>query len=169
MLKEVGASGQISLGKKYAGQLFDMQVLEDGRVQLLPVKVVPIAQEELAAYPTGDGGLTPERLARRKAAAARTPEEKDAARDQWEAENKEAIEAMNVRVQKTGPTGRRIHEWRKEKAASSQEPAEQSTRQWAEDHAAEIEQYNAWASEREPYSQRVRRWREEGQALGTES
>ena len=64
MLKEVGASGQISLGKKYAGQLFDMQVLEDGRVQLMPVKVVPVAQEELAAYPTGDGGLTPEHALR---------------------------------------------------------------------------------------------------------
>ena len=120
MLKEVGASGQISLGKKYAGRLFDMQVLEDGRVQLLPVKVVPVAQEELAAYPTGDGGLTPERLARRKAAAARTPEEKDAARDQWEAQNKEAIEAMNQRMAKIGSMGRRLHEWRKEKAAREQ-------------------------------------------------
>jgi hypothetical protein len=33
MLKEVGASGQISLGKKYAGQLFDMQIAADGQVQ----------------------------------------------------------------------------------------------------------------------------------------
>ena len=55
MLKEVGASGQISLGKKYAGQLFDMQIAADGAVTLTPVKVVPVAQmpvaqEELAAY-----------------------------------------------------------------------------------------------------------------------
>jgi hypothetical protein len=116
MLKEVGASGQISLGKKYAGQLFDMQVLEDGRVQLLPVKVVPVAQEEMAAYPAGHGWLTPGRLARRKAAAARTPEQKDAARDQWEADNQEAIEAMNQRMAKIGSMSTRLHEWRQEKA-----------------------------------------------------
>ena len=42
MLKEVGASGQISLGKKYAGQLFDMQTAEDGSLRLTPVKVVPV-------------------------------------------------------------------------------------------------------------------------------
>ena len=130
MLKEVGASGQISLGKKYAGQLFDMQILDDGRVQLMPVKVVPAVQEELAAYLTGDGWLTPERLARRKAAAARTPEQVDAARTQWEEENKEAIEAMNQRMARIGSMGRRLHEWRKEKAASelgaAQGPADQS-------------------------------------------
>lgn len=123
MLKEVGASGQISLGKKFAGQLFDMQILDDGRVQLMAVKVVPAVHEELAAYPSGDGWLTPERLARRKAAAARTPEQVDAARNQWEEENKEAIEAMNQRMAKIGSMGRRLHEWRKEKAASEQDAA----------------------------------------------
>jgi glycerol-3-phosphate O-acyltransferase len=41
MLKEVGASGQISLGKKFAGQLFDVQFLDNGAVQMLPVRVVP--------------------------------------------------------------------------------------------------------------------------------
>jgi hypothetical protein len=40
MLKEVGASGQISLGKKFAGQLFDVSFLETGEVQLKPVRVV---------------------------------------------------------------------------------------------------------------------------------
>ena len=54
MLKEVGASGQISLGKKYAGQLFDMQIAADGAVTLLPVKVVPAKntiQEERPVVP----------------------------------------------------------------------------------------------------------------------
>lgn len=138
MLKEVGASGQISLGKKYAGQLFDMQIAADGAVTLTPVKVVPLThavQEELAVYKVdtvahaavpamqGDGWLTPERLARRAAAAARTPAEKEAARSQWEEENKEAIEAMNERMAKIGSMGRRIHEWRKEKALREQNPA----------------------------------------------
>jgi hypothetical protein len=95
MLKEVGASGQISLGKKYAGQLFDLSVLADGSIVMQPVKVVPIAhtvQEERATYqenpakPTGDGWITPERLARRAAAAARSPAEVQAARTQWEDE-----------------------------------------------------------------------------------
>jgi post-segregation antitoxin (ccd killing protein) len=40
MLKEVGASGQISLGKKFAGQLFDVSFLETGEVQMKPVRVV---------------------------------------------------------------------------------------------------------------------------------
>lgn len=151
MLKEVGASGQISLGKKYAGQLFEVQTAPDGTITLMPVKVVPApltAQEEPARYAatstSGDGWLTPERLARRAAAAARSPAEMEAARTQWEEENKEAIEAMNQRMANIGSMARRIHEW------SAQ-------------HATEIDQYNAWAEQREPYSQRVRRWRAEQQ------
>ncbi|MGH6625043.1 MAG: hypothetical protein ACRECD_00595 [Burkholderiaceae bacterium] len=75
-----------------------------------------VAQEEIAAYRIGDGWLTPERLARRKVAAERMPEELEAARSQWEAENKEVIEAFNERARKIGSMGRRIHEWRKAKA-----------------------------------------------------
>jgi len=126
VLKEVGASGQISLGKKYAGQLFDLSVQADGSIVMQPVKVVPIAhtaQEERAnfnASPTGDGWLTPERLARRAGAAARSPADMDTARTQWEEENKEAIEAMNQRMAKIGSMGHRIHEWRKNKAAAEQ-------------------------------------------------
>lgn len=116
MLKEVGASGQISLGKKYAGQLFDAVFHPDGRVELVPMKAVPAVQEEASTYRIGDGWLTPERLARRKAAAERTPEELEAARSQWEADNKDAIEAMNQRLAKVGSMGRRIHEWRKARA-----------------------------------------------------
>ena len=133
MLKEVGASGQISLGKKYAGQLFDVVFYPDGRVEMVPMKVVPTVQnsladsppsagpphtvqQEAAAYRVGDGWLTPERLAARKAAYARTPEDVASARNQWEAENKEAIEAFNVRARKIGSMGIRLHEWRKAKA-----------------------------------------------------
>ena len=136
MLKEVGASGQISLGKKYAGQLFDVVFCPDGRVEMVPVKVVPTVhgslvdsppsaspphtvQEEAAAYRVGDGWLTPERLAARKAASTRSPEEMDAARSQWEIENREAIEAMNSRMAKIGSMARRIHDWRKTKASKA--------------------------------------------------
>jgi hypothetical protein len=136
MLKEVGASGQISIGKKYAGQLFDLTVRPDGSIVMQPVKVVPVTasvQEERAPYPvdapvpTGDGWLTPERLARRAAAAARSPAEVETARAQWEEENKDAIEAMNKRMAKIGSMGMRVHEWRKAKALHAQNPATSTT------------------------------------------
>ena len=132
MLKEVGASGQISLGKKFAGQLFDMVFYPDGRVELVPMKAVPIVNEttpfqypaaayapqhmvqDLAAtYRVGDGWLTPERLAARQAAYERTPEEFNAAREKWEEENKDAINAYNRRIEREGSMGWRLHEWRK--------------------------------------------------------
>lgn len=43
MLKEVGASGQISLGKKYAGRLFDVILHPDDRFELIPVRIVATA------------------------------------------------------------------------------------------------------------------------------
>ena len=41
MLKMVGASGQISLGKKYAGQYFEMTEGEDGTIVMVPMRVIP--------------------------------------------------------------------------------------------------------------------------------
>ena len=102
--------------------MFEVQTAPDGTITLQPVKVVPApltVQEEPARYAatstSGDGWLTPERLARRAAAAARSPAEMEAARTQWEEENKEAIEAMNQRMANIGSMARRIHEWRKAK------------------------------------------------------
>lgn len=40
MLREVGAGGRISLGKKYAGQLFDLQA--DGSIVVRAAQVVPV-------------------------------------------------------------------------------------------------------------------------------
>lgn len=40
MLAMVGASGQISLGKAFAGQCFDVEQREDGSILLKPVIVV---------------------------------------------------------------------------------------------------------------------------------
>lgn len=132
MLKEVGASGQISLGKKYAGQLFDVVFYPDGRVELVPMKAVPTVgepaafqypaaeaqtqhtvQDLAATYRVGDGWLTPERLAARKAAHERTPEELRVAAEKWEEENKDAISAYNRRIEREGSMGWRLHEWRK--------------------------------------------------------
>jgi len=44
MLKMVGTSGQLSLGKKYAGKYFKVEPQSDGAVLLRPMKVVPEAE-----------------------------------------------------------------------------------------------------------------------------
>ena len=44
MLKMVGTSGQLSLGKKYAGKYFKVEPQTDGAVLLRPMKVVPDAE-----------------------------------------------------------------------------------------------------------------------------
>ncbi|HEY8036937.1 MAG TPA: hypothetical protein VIF37_15250 [Methylobacter sp.] len=41
MLKMVGSSGQLSLGKKYAGKYFEIEQIEDGTLVLRPMKVIP--------------------------------------------------------------------------------------------------------------------------------
>ena len=115
MLKEVGASGQISLGKKYAGQLFDMVVYSDGRVELVPMKAVPTvqsAQERVGEYRVGDGWLTPERLAARKTAQERSTEEQSLS----PLEKKDAIDAYNRRIEREGSMGWRVYELRKKQA-----------------------------------------------------
>ena len=48
MLKEVGASGQISLGKKFAGRLFDVVFYPDGRIEMVPMKAVPTVGQQPA-------------------------------------------------------------------------------------------------------------------------
>jgi len=42
MLKTVGSSGQLSLGKKYAGRHFQVEIGDDGVVTLVPVEVTPV-------------------------------------------------------------------------------------------------------------------------------
>jgi hypothetical protein len=60
MLKEVGANGQISLGKKYAGRLFEVICHPGDRFELIPVRVVatapPIAPQIVQAP---DGWVPP--------------------------------------------------------------------------------------------------------------
>jgi hypothetical protein len=43
-LKRVGASGQVSLGKKYAGRVLQAEHREDGTILLTPVALVPESQ-----------------------------------------------------------------------------------------------------------------------------
>jgi hypothetical protein len=41
MLKMVGTSGQLSLGKQYAGRYFEIDVQADGAILLKPMRVIP--------------------------------------------------------------------------------------------------------------------------------
>ena len=99
MHKEVGSSGQISLGKKFAGQLFDVQYLETGAVHMLPVRVIP--------------DVTPINAERR---FSRLPQPLGAnTREQWEQDNAPAIAAFNLRMEQMGSPAQRLHAWRESK------------------------------------------------------
>jgi hypothetical protein len=100
MLKEVGSSGQISLGKKYAGQLFDMQIAEDGSVKLTPVKVVPVAhsvQEERATYAS-------------------------AAVQEWADAHAPDIALYNAWASQREPYSQRVRRWRDEQSSAINTP-----------------------------------------------
>jgi len=44
MVKVVGSSGQLSLGKKHAGEYYEVEHLTDGAIMLRPVRVVPASE-----------------------------------------------------------------------------------------------------------------------------
>ena len=119
MLKEVGASGQISLGKKYAGQLFDVVFAPDGRVELVPMKAVPTVgesrvqtqlsthaqgvhgvQEELATYRVGDGWLTRQRNAKARVDVEST--------EQWAEKHAAEIDQYNAWANQHEPYSQRV-------------------------------------------------------------
>ena len=43
MLKQISASGQLSMGKHLAGKYFEVEPQEDGAFMLRPMKVIPAA------------------------------------------------------------------------------------------------------------------------------
>ncbi len=107
MLKEVGASGQISLGKKFAGQLFDVQMTDDGAITLIPVKVVPMTasvQEAQASY----SATSQQALAQQNRV--------------WAQAHAQDIEAYNAWAAQSEPYAQRVRRWREESAKAS-EPA----------------------------------------------
>jgi hypothetical protein len=112
MLKEVGASGQISLGKRYAGQLFDMQISADGAMTLTPVKVVPVAtaaQEESAVY----------QIAPAKASGADSAATQAHATREWADAHAAQIDQYNEWVSAREPYSQRVRRWREQIASDS--------------------------------------------------
>ena len=91
MLKEVGASGQISLGKKYAGQLFDVQTAADGSIVMRPVKVVPT-----------------------------DPQNTRKGVQEWAEAHAEDIAQYNAWASQTEPYSQRVRRWREHGAAQAE-------------------------------------------------
>ena len=133
MLKEVGASGQISLGKKYAGQLFDVVFAPDGRVELVPMKAVPTVgnprlvtelstgvpavhrvQEEPTAYRVGDGWLSAVQPQRQGDAHQRAESTR-----QWAEKHATEIDEYNAWASQREPYSQRVRRWRESQAPSS--------------------------------------------------
>lgn len=94
MLKEVGASGQISLGKKYAGTLFDVIVHPDGRFELIPVRVVSAARSPEPAIVKAPDGWVP-------------PGGYDGC-TQWSLENRAALEQYAQRNEEEGTAAEQL-------------------------------------------------------------
>lgn len=93
MLKEVGASGQISLGKKFAGKLFSVDIQPDGAIMMRPVKVVPAHQPSTPA--TQNSNST----------ESRTRE--------WAEAHAADIDQYNTWAQAREPYSQRVRHWRK--------------------------------------------------------
>jgi len=97
MLKEVGASGQISLGKKYAGQLFDVVFYPDGRVELVPMKAVPANRAtEMRPVALSDG---------------RSPPRGYEECSQWALENRAALDAYAQRIVRDGTAAEQLQQY----------------------------------------------------------
>jgi len=97
MLKEVGSSGQISLGKRFAKQLFEVVFHPDGRVELLPMRVVPTGRPLPArAVAAADGWLPPGGYG---------------ACTQWALDNRAALEEYAQHVERDGTAAEQLEQF----------------------------------------------------------
>ena len=94
MLKEVGASGQISLGKKYAGRLFEVIVHPGDRFELIPVRVVATAPPHSPRIVQAPDGWVP-------------PGGYDGC-TQWALENRDALEQYARQVEEEGTAAEQL-------------------------------------------------------------
>lgn len=97
MLKEVGASGQISLGKKFAGKLFDVILHADGRFELIPVRVVASAQPQAPQIVQAPGGWVP-------------PGGYDGC-TQWALDNRDALEHYARQIEEVGTAAEQLQRY----------------------------------------------------------
>ena len=97
MLKEVGSSGQISLGKKYAKRLFEVVVHPNDHFELIPVKVVPHASTVRARTAKSSGGWLP-------------PGGYTSC-NQWALDNRDALVAYADRIAEEGTAAEQLHDF----------------------------------------------------------
>ena len=102
MLKEVGASGQISLGKKFAGRLFDVVFHEDERFELFPMKVVPQGRPAPAS-------LQPVKLV--NAPDGWVPPGGYTQCSQWALDNREALTVYAQQVEEEGTAAEQLEKY----------------------------------------------------------
>lgn len=103
MLKEVGASGQISLGKRLAGQLFDVVFHPGGRVELLPMRAVATVIEVPPPIGVASDGWQP-------------PGGYDAC-TQWALDNRAALEAYAQGIELNGTAAEQLQRFLSDPAA----------------------------------------------------
>ena len=97
MLKEVGASGQISLGKKFAGRLFEVIIHPDERFELIPMKAAPqAAPSKPKAVAAADGWLPPGGYVQCT---------------RWALDNRDALEAYALRVAEDGTAAEQLQRY----------------------------------------------------------
>lgn len=97
MLKEVGASGQISLGKKFAGRRFDVIHHPDGRFELIPIRVVATAPAQAPQIVQAPDGWVP-------------PGGYDGC-TKWALENRDALEYYARQVEETGTAAEQLQRY----------------------------------------------------------
>jgi len=107
MLKEVGASGQISLGKKFAGRLFDVVIHEDERFELFPMKAVPQGR------PAPSRQVQPAR-----ASGGWVPPGGYTQCSQWALDNREALTAYAQQIQEEGTAAEQLEKYLAQSAAA---------------------------------------------------
>ena len=94
MLKEVGPSGQISLGKKYAGRLFDVILHPDDRFELIPVRIVATAPPQVPQLLQVPDGWVP-------------PGGYDGC-TQWALDNRDALEQYARQIEEEGTAAEQL-------------------------------------------------------------
>lgn len=97
MLKEIGASGQLSLGKRFAKQLFDVTFHADGRIELIPMRAVALVRPAPAALMTApDGWLPPGGYA---------------GCTRWALENRAGLDAYAERIARDGTAAEQLQQF----------------------------------------------------------
>jgi hypothetical protein len=107
MLKEVGASGQISLGKKYAGQLFEVSLRPDASIVLRPVQVVPMVPSVQESQSPSGQQIKPT----------------SQAISEWSQAHQTEIEQYNAWAAQREPYSQRVRRWREESMAAEKSQA----------------------------------------------